>query len=184
MKSGLEGRNNETYIVPGPTFRSVSMKSGLEGRNNLPMRQTDGRGASLNEVRPRRPEQFCLDQRYCTSGEEVSMKSGLEGRNNELPEPGLADGLLVSMKSGLEGRNNVSTATSSTTRKECLNEVRPRRPEQSPAILRPGTRLGGVSMKSGLEGRNNGSPRKAALTRNFTSTCELSAPPDPIKPLC
>ena len=34
------------------------------------------------------------------------MKSGLEGRNNELPEPGLADGLLVSMKSGLEGRNN------------------------------------------------------------------------------
>lgn len=41
-----------------------------------------------------------------------------------------------------------------------------------------------VSMKSGLEGRNNGSPRKAALTRNFTSTCELSAPPDPIKPLC
>ena len=41
-----------------------------------------------------------------------------------------------------------------------------------------------VSMKSGLEGRNNGSPQKAALTRNFTSTCELSAPPDPIKPLC
>ena len=41
-----------------------------------------------------------------------------------------------------------------------------------------------VSMKSGLEGRNNGSPQKAALTRNFTSTCELSAPPGPIKPLC
>ena len=39
-------------------------------------------------------------------------------------------------------------------------------------------------MESGLDGRNNGSPRKAALTRNFTSTCELSAPPDPIKPLC
>lgn len=41
-----------------------------------------------------------------------------------------------------------------------------------------------VSMKSGLEGRNNGSPQKAALTRDFTSTCELSAPPGPIKPLC
>ena len=42
----------------------------------------------------------------------------------------------------------------------------------------------GVSMKSGLEDRNNGSPQKAALARNFTSTCELSAPPGPIKPLC
>ena len=106
MKSGLEGRNNETYIVPGPTFRSVSMKSGLEGRNNLPMRQTDGRGASLNEVRPRRPEQFCLDQRYCTSGEEVSMKSGLEGRNNGWVAGRPGGFRQVSMKSGLEGRNN------------------------------------------------------------------------------
>ena len=87
------------------------------------------------------------------------MKSGLEGRNNELPEPGLADGLLVSMKSGLEGRNNLDVLAQI---KDKVN----------------------VSMKSGLEGRNNGSPRKAALTRNFTSTCELSAPPDPIKPLC
>ena len=65
----------------------------------------------------------------------------------------------VSMKSGLEGRNN------DAERKGLGDAV-------------------DVSMKSGLEGRNNGSPRKAALTRNFTSTCELSAPPDPIKPLC
>ena len=42
------------------------------------------------------------------------MKSGLEGRNNELPEPGLADGLLVSMKSGLEGRNNFLVAGAGT----------------------------------------------------------------------
>ena len=65
----------------------------------------------------------------------------------------------VSMKSGLEGRNN-------------LGEPLPLPVADS------------VSMKSGLEGRNNGSPQKAALTRNLTSTCELSAPPDPIKPLC
>ena len=63
------------------------------------------------------------------------------------------------MKSGLEGRNN-----------------------HVAVVLDEGHKI--VSMKSGLEGRNNGSPRKAALTRNFTSTCELSAPPDPIKPLC
>ena len=60
------------------------------------------------------------------------MKSGLEGRNNELPEPGLADGLLVSMKSGLEGRNNWKKRSSSVNGDEKgLNEVRPRRPEQS-----------------------------------------------------
>ena len=63
------------------------------------------------------------------------------------------------MKSGLEGRNNAQYEFTITHK-------------------------GHVSMKSGLEGRNNGSPQKAALTRNFTSTCELSAPPGPIKPLC
>ena len=63
------------------------------------------------------------------------------------------------MKSGLEDRNNYRSV---------------------PKIL-GGNR---VSMKSGLEDRNNGSPQKAALARNFTSTCELSAPPGPIKPLC
>ena len=63
------------------------------------------------------------------------------------------------MKSGLEGRNNIAGS------------------EQDVVELV-------VSMKSGLEGRNNCSPQKAALTRDFTSTCELSASPGPIKPLC
>ena len=65
----------------------------------------------------------------------------------------------VSMKSGLEDRNN--------------------KIEDIYVGL-----IEAVSMKSGLEDRNNGSPRKAALTRDFTSTCELSASPGPIKPLC
>ena len=64
-----------------------------------------------------------------------------------------------------------------------LNEVRPGRPEQSQQASAIAAEAR-VSMKSGLEDRNNGSPRKAALTRDFTSTCELSAPPGPIKPLC
>ena len=102
------------------------------------------------------------------------MKSGLDGRNN--PEDGRA-GLVesyVSMKSGLDGRNNVMRVECSGRRDGGLNEVRPRWPEQCP---RDPTREAGreVSMKSGLDGRNNGSPRKAALTRDFTSTCELSA---------
>ena len=61
--------------------------------------------------------------------------------------------VVVSMKSGLEGRNNVPSATSTNARMGCLNEVRPRRPEQ----LHQGRQEGRgslVSMKSGLEGRN------------------------------
>ncbi len=34
MKSGLEGRNNQTGPVATEQIRVVSMKSGLEGRNN------------------------------------------------------------------------------------------------------------------------------------------------------
>ena len=88
-----------------------------------------GRG-SLNEVRPRRPEQ-CGEKFGPYLGRIVSMKSGLEGRNN--PSSGRARTLqqLVSMKSGLEGRNNPGVI-----------------PERS----RPHSV---VSMKSGLEGRNN-----------------------------
>ena len=62
MKSGLEGRNNE-LICEETTLRqeAVSMKSGLEGRNN-PRKDVCGSGpaphARLNEVRPRRPEQW------------------------------------------------------------------------------------------------------------------------------
>ena len=35
------------------------------------------------------------------------------------------------MKSGLEGRNNKGVKITKRIRKDCLNEVRPRRPEQS-----------------------------------------------------
>ena len=75
------------------------------------------------------------------------------------PPQGWSD-QLVSMESGLDGRNNPTSAAA--------------------AVQQPIE----VSMESGLDGRNNSSPRKAALTRNFTSACELSAPPGPIKPLC
>ena len=34
MKSGLEGRNNQTDICDTQRLALVSMKSGLEGRNN------------------------------------------------------------------------------------------------------------------------------------------------------
>ena len=86
----------------------VSMKSGLEGRNNdalVAELEEDG-VLCLNEVRPRRPEQYAFLRRpavgVCCLNEvrprrpeqyefrvhqhelqHVSMKSGLEGRNNE-----------------------------------------------------------------------------------------------------
>ena len=59
------------------------MKSGLEGRNNgsaaMAWRQRD---TGLNEVRPRRPEQYGGKIEDIYVGLVVSMKSGLEGRNN------------------------------------------------------------------------------------------------------
>ena len=61
MKSGLEGRNNESAIADHITANEVSMKSGLEGRNNLQNVRATG-----------------------YSHQHVSMKSGLEGRNNDL----------------------------------------------------------------------------------------------------
>ena len=107
MKSGLEGRNNELKRPGDPvhTLR-VSMKSGLEGRNNA-----GGRLISL--------------QWPC-----VSMKSGLEGRNNDSCRRASDGSRGVSMKSGLEGRNNAVIIPDSPTQTNCLNEVRPRRPEQ------------------------------------------------------
>ena len=39
-------------------------------------------GARLNEVRPRRPEQSRWLSNAAVTAEAVSMKSGLEGRNN------------------------------------------------------------------------------------------------------
>ena len=82
------------------------MKYGLEGRNNRQVhRPTTHRRTCLNEVRPRRPEQF------------VGAA--------ELPVVA-----LVSMKSGLEGRNNAAGFSPNSARESRLNEVRPRRPEQ------------------------------------------------------
>ena len=64
------------------------MKSGLEGRNNhvpgLPKPQGSKR---LNEVRPRRPEQWLAQAVHDVAVETVSMKSGLEGRNNTVIFP-------------------------------------------------------------------------------------------------
>ena len=86
------------------------MKSGLEGRNNLQDVGSSGHEDQhrLNEVRPRRPEQYIEYTEKFPRMVEVSMKSGLEGRNNV---PGMRLGrrgpaMVVSMKSGLEGRNN------------------------------------------------------------------------------
>ena len=49
--------------------------------------------------------------------------------------------MVVSMKSGLEGRNNAVEKSALPDEDDCLNEVRPRRPEQSnvvlPCLLRP-----------------------------------------------
>ena len=50
---------------------------------------------SLNEVRPRRPEQFATLQ-LPVLGVGVSMKSGLEGRNNQNQLPASTDTTSVS----------------------------------------------------------------------------------------
>ena len=66
--------------------------------------------------------------------------------------------MSVSMKSGLEGRNNQKSMVIPWYQMVRLNEVRPRRPEQSDWLC-GGPRMDGcVSMKSGLEGRNNSTP--------------------------
>ena len=58
MKSGLEGRNNGCPQRWDLLSACVSMKSGLEGRNNASHGHgREPREASLNEVRPGRPEQ-------------------------------------------------------------------------------------------------------------------------------
>ena len=61
MKSGLEGRNNGACFMESLAAAHVSMKSGLEGRNNESVSEHHSSFVrSLNEVRPRRPEQFFL----------------------------------------------------------------------------------------------------------------------------
>ena len=59
------------------------------------------------------------------------------------------------MKSGLEGRNNHRGTGVGGEFERRLNEVRPRRPEQSYTTYAPPPYVSLVSMKSGLEGRNN-----------------------------
>ena len=59
------------------------------------------------------------------------------------------------MKSGLEGRNNVLEGNRRVSALKGLNEVRPRRPEQSQNNPHNTPTIPEVSMKSGLEGRNN-----------------------------
>ena len=108
MKSGLEGRNNGVPHIKPVIPQYVSMKSGLEGRNN-------GQDASF----------------YYPGVLGVSMKSGLEGRNNAAVGSSTGGFRGVSMKSGLEGRNNSSPRAANTGPTCGLNEVRPRRPEQS-----------------------------------------------------
>ena len=84
------------------------------------------------------------------------MKSGLEGRNNPDDDDNSGSIEVVSMKSGLEGRNNPTASCMPSLIPAGLNEVRPRRPEQSKRRRIDGALVRPVSMKSGLEGRNNG----------------------------
>ena len=133
------------------------MKSGLEGRNKLSWRTTLPRlSTCLNEVRPRRPEQtgdrvvgsVVTDGVSMKSGLEgrnkriqlaeragpvvgVSMKSGLEGRNKRVVRRQRKPPSIVSMKSGLEGRNKRPNCRTTSPGISSLNEVRPRRPEQT-----------------------------------------------------
>ncbi len=59
------------------------------------------------------------------------MESGLEDRNNLNKGPHEYTPLLiVSMESGLEDRNNTNGTGKSICQSQCLNGVRPRRPEQ------------------------------------------------------
>ena len=66
------------------------MKSGLEGRNNGSSKQPrETIEFSLNEVRPRRPEQYPYGDGSVPLYDMVSMKSGLEGRNNMRESKGI-----------------------------------------------------------------------------------------------
>ena len=102
------------------------------------------RPAGLNEVRPRRPEQFDKVAYISSRAGQVSMKSGLEGRNNRKHPVMIYTPTAVSMKSGLEGRNNNGHHAARAARQL-------------------------VSMKSGLEGRNN-----AARVRSATASLPWS----------
>ena len=107
------------------------MKSGLEDRNN-PSRAAVAVGptASLNEVRPGRPEQSPMYMWLCEQNGIVSMKSGLEDRNNtstgSLGSP--LEVCLNEVRPGRPEQSNIRGIARTVT--ACLNEVRPGRPEQ------------------------------------------------------
>ena len=111
--------------------------------------------SSLNEVRPRRPEQsgegFAVEGMGVGSLNEVRPRRPEQSQNTQNSTPTIP----VSMKSGLEGRNNKAHAPSTnTTTPHRLNGVRPRWPEQyNEALTAEGKKK--VSMESGLDGRNN-----------------------------
>ena len=79
------------------------------------------------------------------------------------------DRKIVSMKSGLEGRNNPCQPSRLLNLRLRLNEVRPRRPEQSEEPTDWSWENLRVSMKSGLEGRNNFIPALAETAHWFVS---------------
>ena len=122
----------------------------------------------LNEVRAGRPEQWHSHRKNQGIEEVVSMKSGLEDRNNknDLSALGCRQD-RVSMKSGLEDRNNLlNNRVNLVVITQCLNEVRPGRPEQFGAGFTTAWSAVGVSMKSGLEDRNNRPSRQAHTQKN------------------
>ena len=195
MESGLEDRNNVTHARHHRNgHHLVSMKSGLEGRNNsrphsaaphsrvrlnevrprrpeqwAPERPPNRKGTRLNEVRPRRPEQ-CSGREAEGEHRCVSMKSGLEGRNNTCKDINPPFPLAVSMKSGLEGRNNLLRAelTAHAAMTVSMKSGLEGRNNQW-SHFASGRRNRCVSMKSGLEGRNNaigqaGKPMAASVS--------------------
>ena len=83
MESGLEDRNNCCERGAATLPSKVSMESGLEDRNNLKTPNAKwSPTASLNGVRPRRPEQSVAGTSLGRTVYQVSMESGLEDRNN------------------------------------------------------------------------------------------------------
>ena len=135
MKSGLEGRNN--WVCPKIMGKAmiISMKSGLEGRNNGGwVRGRRPRMSNLNEVRPRRPEQYAGVGGEVREDAAISMKSGLEGRNNP-GGWGIRRTRLSPYLNEVRPRRPEQCAADKADEgwRGNLNEVRPRRPEQSVA---------------------------------------------------
>ena len=96
----------------------------------------------------------------------VSMKSGLEGRNNSYPQQRSAAETLSRLNEVRPRRPEQSKPEPAPLpRGSGLNEVRPRRPEQYWEEGESKLLHHEVSMKSGLEGRNNGRDRGMPLRR-------------------